>query len=102
MMAERGLSLGYTTVMGAYCSPELECRWGRLARPVGPSWRVDEAYVMISGGSVYLYRAVDRAGNTADFNLKSRRDVGAAQASFRRALRIRVQGSFPKVTTLNG
>ena len=64
-----------------------------IARPVGPSWRVDETYVKISGKWVYLYRAVDRDGNTVDFRLSTRRDVGAAKAFFRKA--IKSQGRLP-------
>jgi transposase-like protein len=69
MMAERGLSLARTTIMRwvHHYAPEFERRWNRFARPAGTSWRVDETYVKIRGEWVYLYRAVGRAGNTADF-----------------------------------
>ena len=43
---------------------------------------------------IYLYRAVDRAGNTVDFRLSPRRDVAAAKAFFRKA--IKGQGSGPR------
>jgi len=49
--------------------------------------------VKISGEWVYLYRAVDRDGNAVDFRLSTRRDVGAAKAFFRKA--IKSQGSAP-------
>jgi transposase-like protein len=49
---------------------------------------------------VYLYRAVGRAGNTVEFRLSPRRDVAAAKASFRKA--IKGQGSKPRTVTLNG
>src|ERR1700736_4763731 len=48
----------------------------------------------------YLYRAVDRAGNTVDFRLSPRRDVIAAKAFFRKA--IKGQGSAPRTITLDG
>ena len=102
MMAERGLSMAHTTIMRwvHHYAPEFERRWNRFARPAGPSWRVDETYVKIRGGWVYLYRAVDREGKTVDFRLSTRRDVAAAKAFFREA--IRSQGSTPQTITLDG
>src|ERR1700681_4197890 len=102
MMAERDLPLAHTTIMRWVhrYTPEFERRWNRFARPVGPSWRVDGTYVKISGKWVYLYRAVDRDGNTVDFRLSGKRDVGAAKAFFRKA--IKTQDSAPQTITLDG
>jgi transposase-like protein len=102
MMAERDLSLAHTTIMRwvHHYAPEFERRWNRFARPAGSSWRVDETYVKIRGKWVYLYRAVDSAGRTVDFRLSGRRDVGAAKAFFRKA--IKSQGSAPRTITLDG
>jgi transposase-like protein len=61
---------------------------------------MDETYVKVRGEWVYLYRAVDRAGNTVDFRLSPRRDVAAAKAFFRKA--IKGQGSGPRTVTLDG
>ena len=71
-----------------------------FARPVGPSWRIDETYVKINGKWVYLYRAVDREGKSVDFRLGTRRDIAAAKAFFRKA--IESQGSTPRTITLDG
>jgi len=102
MMAERGLPLAHTTIMRwvHHYAPEFERRWNRIARPAGPSWRVDETYVKIRGEWMYLYRAVDRAGNTVDFHLSARRDVAAAKAFFRKA--VKSQGSTPTTIILGG
>lgn len=102
MMAERGLPMAHTTIMRwvHHYVPEFERRWNRFALPSGPSWRVDETYVKIRGEWVYLYRAVDRDGKTVDFRLSTRRDVAAAKAFFRKA--IKSQSSAPNTITLDG
>jgi len=42
---------------------------------VGKSWRLDETYIKVKGIWCYLYRAVDKLGNTVDFSFdqKTRR-----------------------------
>ena len=86
--------------MGAALRPGVRERWRRFARAVGRSWRVDETYVKIRGEWRYLYRAVDRAGKTVDFRLSPRRDVAAAKAFFRKA--IKCQKRCPQTITLDG
>jgi len=102
MIAERGLSVAHTAIMRwvHHYTPELERHWNRFARPTGRSWRGDETYVKIRGQWVYLYRAVDREGKTVDFRLSTRRDVAAAKAFFRKAMKH--QGSAPGTITLDG
>lgn len=102
MMAERGLAVAHTTIMRwvQRFVPEFEKRWNRLARMAGRSWRVDETYVKIRGKWTYLYRAVDREGQSVDFRLCANRDVKAAKAFFRKALK--TQGRAPLSITLDG
>lgn len=47
-----------------------------------PSWRMDETYLKVKGRWTYLYRAVDRDGQTLDFMLSERRDLLAARSFF--------------------
>jgi transposase-like protein len=102
MMAERGLRLSHTTILRwvQRYVPEFEKRWNRFSRQAGRSWRVDETYVKIHGAWTYLYRAVDREGQTVDFRLSPNRDVAAAKAFFRKALA--TQGRAPVSITLDG
>jgi transposase-like protein len=88
MMAERGLSMAHTTIMRWVVRfiPVFEQRWRKYAKPVGRSWRVDETYIKVKGHWVYLYRAVDKQGQTVDFYLSKHRDIEAAKQFFRRAV----------------
>lgn len=102
IMAERGLTLAHTTIMRwvQRFVPEFENRWNRFARKAGRSWRVDETYVKVRGKWTYLYRAVDREGQTVDFRLSANRDVTAAKAFFHKALK--TQRQPPISNTLDG
>ena len=57
---------------------------------------MDETYVIIKGTGAYLYRAVDKEGQTIDFLLTPTRDRDAAEAFLRKA--IRTQGLPEKIT----
>lgn len=102
MMAQRALSITHTTILRwvRRYTPEFDKRWSRFSTQAGTSWRVDETYVSIRGQWAYLYRAVDVAGKTVDFRLSPRRNVAAAKAFFRKA--VRSQGRPPETITLEG
>src|ERR1700677_5273801 len=89
MLAERDVTVSHTTIYRwvQRFVPEYERRWSRYAKPVDPSWRVDETAISIRGGSRYLYRAVDKFGKTVDSLLCADRSVSAARAFFCKALK---------------
>jgi transposase-like protein len=53
----------------------------------GTSYRVDETYIKVGKSCKYLYRAVDKEGNTIEFMLSAKRDVMAAKRFFKRIMR---------------
>jgi putative transposase len=101
MMAERGLSIDHTNIYRwvQKFTPKLEAAFRKgNKRPVGTSWRMDETYIKIKGQWRYLYRAVDKAGQTIDFLLTARRDKKAALRFFRKAIR---QHGLPDKVTID-
>ena len=47
---------------------------------------MDETYIKVKGQWTYLYRAIDKYGNTVDFMLSKQRDEAAATAFFQQAI----------------
>jgi len=89
MMGERGVGVDHSTIyrwVQRYV-PEIEkrLRW-QWRRPRSTSWRVDETYVKVRGKWAYLYRALDKLGNTIDFYLSSTRNAKAAKRFLGKAL----------------
>src|ERR1039457_6344769 len=64
---------------GEICTRALAAVFRQRKRSVGTSWRVDETYVLVGGQWKYLYRAVDKLGQTVDFLLTAHRDEAAAR-----------------------
>jgi transposase-like protein len=89
MMGERGVAVDHSTLNRWVIkyAPEVEKQFRRRQRPVGRSWRLDETYVKIKGKLAYLYRAVDKEGQTIDFLLTPNRDRDAAEAFLHKAIR---------------
>ena len=88
MMAERGIKVTHTTIMRWIheYSPKFNKRLRRKLKPTGDSWKLDESYVKVKGEWKYLYRAVDREGNTLDFYLTAYRDQLAAMRFLKKLL----------------
>ena len=90
MMTERGVAVDHSTIYRwvQRFAPEMEKRLRRQWRwPRSSSWRVDETYVKVRGKWAYLYRALDKFGNTIDFYLSATRNTKAAKRFLGKALR---------------
>lgn len=59
-----------------------------LTRNFKRSWRLDETYIKVKGKWCYLYRIVDKAGDSIYFHFSQTRDHQAALACIRGAIRI--------------
>ncbi len=90
MMGERGVAVDHSTIFRwvQKYAPEIEkrLRW-QWRRPRSISWRVDETYVKVHGKWAYLYRAVDKYGNTIDFYLSPTRNAKAAKRFLGKAMK---------------
>lgn len=53
--------------------------------PVGKSWRMDKTYIKIKGQWKYLYRALDKNGQTIDILLIAHRNKKATLRFFKKA-----------------
>jgi len=87
MMGERGIMVDHATLNRwvLHFAPLLEQKSRKYKGPVHRSWRMDETYIKIKGRWRYLYRAVDKYGDTIEFMVSKKRDAAAAKAFFRKA-----------------
>jgi putative transposase len=101
LMAERGVPVDHATIQRWVIkySAQLEATFHRRKRSVGRSWRMDETYIRVKGEWRYLYRAVDKHGQTIDFLLTAERDEQAAKRFLTKAIR---RHGVPDKITIDG
>ena len=68
-------------------APEINKRIRQHLKMSGTSYKVDETYIKVGKACKYLYRAVDKEGNTIEFMLSAKRDVSAAKRFFKKMMR---------------
>ena len=88
LMSIRGIKVDHSTIQRWVFkfSKEVEKNMHKRKKQVCDSWRLDETYIKVKGRDMYLYRAVDRYGNTVDFLLTRRRQKMSAQKFFNKAI----------------
>ena len=82
MLSIRGVKVDHATIQRWVYkfTPLIEKGFSKRKKPVGNRWRLDETYIKVKGEWRYLYRAVDKEGNTIDFLLTKRRQRMSAQS----------------------
>jgi putative transposase len=66
---------------------------------MGCDYNIDETYIKVKGQWRYLYRAVDKTGQTIDFLLTEERDEQAAKRFLTKAIR---RHGVPETITIDG
>ncbi len=88
MALERGCKLERSTInrwVHEY-GPELNKRAKPYLRKTCDSYKIDETYIKIKGVWQYLYRAIDKGGDTIDWMLSRYRNKKAAKRFFKKML----------------
>ena len=88
LLSIRGVKVDHSTIQRWVYkfTPMVEANMHRRKRQVSISWRMDETYIKVGGKDRYLYRAVDKYGDTIDFLLTRRRMKGSAQKFLNKAI----------------
>ena len=89
MMRERGLAVDHSKIFRwvQRYDPEINKKIRPYLKMSGTSYRVDETYIKVGKSCKYLYRAVDKEGQTIEFMLSAKRDVSAAKRFFKKMMR---------------
>ena len=88
LLSIRGVKVDHATIQRWVYkfTPLIESTFKKRKKTVGNSWRMDETYIRVKGEWMYLYRAVDKEGNTVDFMLTKRRNKRAAHLFLLKAI----------------
>lgn len=89
LLAIRSVKVDHSTIQRWVFkfSKEIEHNMNQRKKQVTNSWRLDETYIKVSGKDRFLYRALDKQGNTIDFLLTKRRMKGSAQKFLNKAIK---------------
>lgn len=89
MMRERRLDVDHSTVFRwvRRYAPEINKHVRPYLKMSDTSYRTDETYIKAAKQCRYLYRAVDKQGQTIEFMLSAKRNVFAAKRFFKKMMR---------------
>ena len=105
----RGVKVDHATIQRWVFkfAPIIELRFRKRKKAVCTSWRMDETYIKVKGVWKYLYRAVDKRGDTVDFLLTNRRQQMSAQSFLIKAIKnngkpalINIDKSGPNISAI--
>jgi putative transposase len=88
LLSIRGVKVDHATIQRWVFkfTPTIEEQFRKRKKSVGRRWRMDDTYIKVKGQWRYLYRAVDKEGNTVDFLLTKRRQRISAQSFLIKAI----------------
>ena len=100
LLSIRGVRVDHATIQRWIYkfTPLMETNLIKRRKPVGNNWRMDETYIKVKGEWMYLYRAVDKDGNTIDFLLTKKRNKYAAHKFLVKAIN---DNGCPKVINID-
>src|SRR3954467_12460534 len=100
LLSIRGVTVDHATIQRWVYkfTPLIESGLKKRRKTVGMSWRMDETYIKVKGEWMYLYRAVDKEGNTVDFLLTRRISKLAAHKFLIKAI---INNGCPKVINID-
>ena len=99
MLEERGVEVDHSTINRwvIYYAPKLAQKLKKHWKPTSnKTWYVDETYIKVKGKWTYLYRAVNKDGDTIDFYLSPSRDGESAEHFLRKSLKNLKECQKPK------
>ncbi|GEO11562.1 IS6 family transposase [Segetibacter aerophilus] len=100
LLSIRGVTVDHATVQRWVYkfTPLIEEVFRKRKKSVISSWRMDETYIKVKGEWMFLYRAVDKVGDTVDFLLTKRRNKLAAHKFLLKAI---TNNGCPKVINID-
>lgn len=89
MLEERGVFVDHSTLNRwvLHFAAKLEAEFHKLKPRPGGRVRMDETYILVKGQWMYLYRALDKSGETIDFMLTKRRNKKAVKRFLKKMIR---------------